>query len=420
VASVIATARAGQPSFRLTSLQYPITAEELLQGCESGFLPKLKIKKFSLQTKDSPLHTGTQRPMRETEALNHSPDQRQLGSRRHVGNVGPTTSWQQSSITNPHLSLGSDEEGGQHEQPGKALPRSTSDSTIDSSRSAHKPGGKPDFEVVGCSGFRWLRAGIDTGGNSVYSFFAAPDGDRGAPSDLARSPSQPAQEGPERLEERAPLSKPFDSGHPVSSAPKLAYLCAAVEGCCTTPTRPPQFPFISNPTMPKRQAASPRGASKLNQVGQRDAELYRLAQRLGAPNDGEASASPSLFGLDGNRPRMNASPWKSVDQSSDTMCEDRADNDLTARENHEHLASHIRLPRQISSNRQAASHTSLLVSSPAATAALAKQYRGNGEASAATNSSATSCTPQPPTRYDNSAQALNRAWHRRMTKSRSR
>ena len=360
--------------------------------------------------------------MKERETLNYSPDQRQLGFRRHVGNVRPTTSWLQAPTTNPHLSLGSDEEGGQHEQPGKALAWSSSDNTIDSSRSAHKSGGKPDFEVVGCSGVRWLRAGIDTGGNSVYSFFAAPDGARGAPSNLARSSSQPAQEGLERLEERPPLSKPFDSGHPVSSAPKLAYLCAAVEGCCTPPTRPSQFPFLSNPTMPKRQAASPRGASQLNQVGQIDAELYRLAQRLAAPNDGEAgeaSASPRLFGLDGNRPRMNASSWKSVDQISDIMCEDRDGNDLTARDNHEHLASHIRLPRQVSLNRQAASHTSLLVSSPAATAALVKQYRCSGEANAATNGSATSCTPQPPTKYENSAPAIKRAWHRRMTKSRT-
>jgi len=358
VARVIAAASAGQPAFRL---KCPITAKDLLNGCEEGFLPQLTIKKFDLPAKFSAPPSSRE----------------QVHLQDHVRDLKDGAGKPSSSEFVRCIPAYKRAEVGHTRQ---------------------KADWKPSFEVTG-----------SISGLAFDNFETASESrETGSlPASANRHPANPAHDGMGRQGERSSHPALRESG-PLSS--KLAYLCAAVEGAAAEGQK---FPCISKPThrglitmrfsemtagalMKPASPASP--APRLSLTAPLDADLQRLAQRLGNLADGAVPAG-------------TAPPRRGVEHSV------WGDSDNC---NVQDLASRMRVHRQVSSsdsNRAVASDRAPMAPD---VAAMGERYCAMGRAGAVTKGPVTACNPQPPARYDTGtqAQALNRAWQRRIAKAR--
>jgi hypothetical protein len=249
VSKLIEAAKAGQSTLRVG---LSLTPQTLLQGCGSGFLPKLDIKK--------------------------------LGGNIREGLISPRPRSQVASIKDNNKErkdspLGSHRRYSQPSMPSRVDPATAAQNVMAALQT-----------LVLSAGER----------NKIAS--------QHEPGSLSNAVE-------ERLERRS-SSGPF---HVLSAAPKIAHICAALEGSCSPLPRQPQFPLLSSSEPPVRLAQAGEGMaasrgdfapfvlkfaaagvitrsldSTPSHVGGRriaqsstEEDLHGLAQRFGLQRDGD-------------------------------------------------------------------------------------------------------------------------------------
>jgi len=311
VTKLIASAKAGQPTLRVGLSPM---GQTLVQDCGSGFLPKLDVKRLGGNPREGPVSSGLRShvaSIRDQERkVSPSGSPRRYPRPTMPTRVDSATAAQHvmAALQAVGLTNAAERSKAQHE-------RSQGDNldSEDPSTTAQRLASREVLIQSRCEvtkGARLVRereesrAEVDPGVNDA------------APAGAEQQFSGPLSYDVEERLERKSSSGPIFA---LSAAPKIAHLCAAVEG-----SRHSQFPVLSSSESPQRPAKAGEGMrasrgdfaplvlkfaaagvggtrsldSSPSHLGGRrvalsvgEEDLYRLALRTGPPSDGEFANS---------------------------------------------------------------------------------------------------------------------------------
>ncbi len=284
VSKLIEAAKVGQQTLRVG---LSLTPQTLLQGCGSGFLPKLDIKKLGGNIREGLISPRLRSQVVSIKDNNKERKDSPLGSHRRYSQpsmpsrVDPATAAQNVMAALQTLVLSAGERN--------------------KIACQHEPGS--------------LSNAVEERLERRSSFLLNTSAGERNKIACQHEPGSLTNAVEERLERRS-SSGPF---HALSAAPKIAHICAALEGSCSPLPRQPQFPLLSSSEPPVRLAQAGEGMaasrgdfapfvlkfaaagvitrsldSTPSHVGGRriaqsstEEDLHGLAQRFGPQRDGD-------------------------------------------------------------------------------------------------------------------------------------